>query len=558
MKLNPTEKNAFEATNMLLYLSKVRVTARSLRNALWQHPDFPSLSALSDVLTDFNVPNMATRLAPDRLSEIPLPALAHLQIDGGIFAPVRKVGSTIEWLHTQRGWQTDTYNDFVHIWTGVALLAEPNDTSGEQDYVNNRRREIVASLRIPFIVSAILLCLGVVLWNLLQKFPLDSNLSYYGLLATKLLGTIVSGMLVWYGIDSQNSFLQKVCQINRHSNCQNILQSPAAKITEWLSWSEVGLFYFAGSLIALAIGMWIGNNTYLTTFHTTLFTLTFLSLPYTVWSIYYQWRVAREWCVLCLTVQVLLWVEFGLGITTLNITNISNVGNSLLAYDFSPASVLYLLGIFAVVPALWALFKGHLQKSARYDSLFREFQKMKFDSDYLSGLMSKQQILPPIFEGMKVITLGNPETENILIMVISPTCATCRYNHLEIKKLLDSNDSLQVQIILAAGFSDGDIASKVARQVLSLPTNYMGKALHQWFETNEKHYDEWSKHTKGDYRNEVAIQQLQLHVRWLELAGVMTAPTTFLNAVELPKFYQVRELPKLCTYYSTIGIGQFK
>lgn len=218
MKLNLSEKNALEATNMLLYLSKVRVTAHSLRDALWQHPDFPSLSALSDVLTDFNVPNMATRLTPDRLPEIPLPALAQLQVDGGVFAPVRKVGSTVEWLHTQRGWQSESYNDFVHKWTGVALLIEPNATSGEREYAQNRRREWIDSLRIPFIVSVIMVCLGVVLWSLLQKFPLASHLSYYGLLATKLAGTIVSGMLVWYGIDSQNSFLQKVCQINRHSN----------------------------------------------------------------------------------------------------------------------------------------------------------------------------------------------------------------------------------------------------------------------------------------------------------------------------------------------------
>jgi uncharacterized membrane protein len=529
-----------------------------LRNALWQHPDFPSLSALSDVMTDFNVPNMATRLMPDRLPEIPLPALAQLQVDGGVFAPVRKVGNTVEWLHTQRGWQSDSYIDFVHKWTGVALLIEPNATSGEREYAQNRRRELIDSLRIPFIVSAVLVCLGVVLWSLLQKFPFTSHLPYYGLLATKLAGTIVSGMLVWYSIDSQNSFLQKVCRINRSSNCQNILQSPAAKVTEWLSWSEIGLFYFAGSLIALAKGMWTGNSTQLTTLHTTLFTLTFLSLPYTFWSIYYQWRVAREWCVLCLTVQVLLWVEFGLGITALNITNFSKEGNSLLEYDFSSVSVLYLVGTFAVVPAFWALFKGHLQKSTRYDSLFREFQKLKFDSDYLSGLMSKQQILPPIFEGMKVITLGNPNAENSLIMVISPTCAACRRNHLEIKKIVESNNVLQVQIILAAGFSDEDIASKVARQILSLPTNKMAEALHEWFETAGKHYEEWSEQTKGNYQNEVEIQQLQLHIRWIELAGVLTAPTTFLNGVKLPKFYQVRELPKLCTYYSNVGIGQFR
>ena len=31
-----------------------------------------------------------------------------------------------------------------------------------------------------------------------------------------------------------------------------------------------------------------------------------LALPYTIFSVYYQWRVAKQWCVLCLVVQGLL------------------------------------------------------------------------------------------------------------------------------------------------------------------------------------------------------------------------------------------------------------
>jgi len=31
-----------------------------------------------------------------------------------------------------------------------------------------------------------------------------------------------------------------------------------------------------------------------------------LALPYIIFSVYYQWRVAKQWCVLCLAVQALL------------------------------------------------------------------------------------------------------------------------------------------------------------------------------------------------------------------------------------------------------------
>ena len=32
-----------------------------------------------------------------------------------------------------------------------------------------------------------------------------------------------------------------------------------------------------------------------------------LAMCYGVWSIYYQWRVAKNWCVLCVSVQAVVW-----------------------------------------------------------------------------------------------------------------------------------------------------------------------------------------------------------------------------------------------------------
>lgn len=116
MNLNAAEKNAIDALEVLLQLSKVRVTRRTLREKLWQHPDFPSLASLSDTLDELNVTHLATRLTPERLQEIPLPAIAFLEIEGGLLVPIRTVSThTIEWLHTKRAgsanrWQTSRPN----------------------------------------------------------------------------------------------------------------------------------------------------------------------------------------------------------------------------------------------------------------------------------------------------------------------------------------------------------------------------------------------------------------------------------------------------------------
>ncbi|MDR3220154.1 MAG: vitamin K epoxide reductase family protein, partial [Dysgonamonadaceae bacterium] len=39
-----------------------------------------------------------------------------------------------------------------------------------------------------------------------------------------------------------------------------------------------------------------------------------LALPYSFWSVWYQKFKAKQWCVLCLIVQVLLWLIFAVNL----------------------------------------------------------------------------------------------------------------------------------------------------------------------------------------------------------------------------------------------------
>lgn len=552
MKPIDADKNALDATKALLDFSNVPATRRGLKEALGQHPDFPSLSSLSDVLNDFQVPNISTRLTPDRLAEIPLPALTYLNIEGGMFAPLRSVNGSIEWLHTQRGWQKDSISEFVHKWSGVTLLVEPNEQSGERQYAQNRRRETLAALRVVFIVGAIIASLGLLLSSALRTFPWNQHSAYYLTGLTKLVGTIVSGTLVWYSLDTQNSFLQRVCQLNGKSGCQSILNTSAAKITDWLGWAEVGLFYFAGGLITWGAGLLTGDVTQLDSLSGSLYLLTVLALPYTIWSVYYQAKVAREWCVLCLTVQLLLWVELLLAITHYGFSN------NLIVWMSNIDAWKTLLIAFVITPAIWAWIKPHLYKAAHYQPLYKEFQKLKFDPIYLEGLFNKQRVLPPIFDGMKVIEFGNSKAKNKLIVVANPTCAACQRNHKDLEKMLKNFDDLHVMSILAATPNDESIASKVAQQILNLPEDQMVFALNRWYEYGEGRYNQWSLETNKRYDGIESIKQLKLHNSWLELAGVTSAPAYFLNGVELPKYYLAHELQRLCAFVPTYGIDQFK
>lgn len=551
--MNPVEKNAFAATKALLNFSQVPVTNMGLKQAFRQHTDFPSLNAISDVLTEMNVPNLATRLTHEQLNSIPLPALAHLGIEGGVFVPIRKIGETVEWLHTQRGWQYDTASEFIRKWSGITLLVETNTNSGEQNYTRNRRLEVLKLMRMSFIICSILLAGGLLWEQMLISFPFTKFQYYYFLVGVKLAGVLVSCLLIWSSFDGGNTLLQKVCRLNQRSDCQHILSSPAAQLTSWLNWSEVGLFYFAGGSIVLTIGLLQNNEYVLEVIGKSLYSLTILSLPFTVYSVYYQWKIARQWCILCLSIQLILWGEFFLSVSY---------------YNFSPNYYLSIsqfatwkvfLFSYIITPITWGLLKPNLKQSSQYQSIVNLYQKLKFDPLYIEGLLSRQRVLPPIFEGMKIISFGNPDAEFKLTIVTNPTCLACKRYFLGLKHLTKAEStSFYIQLILAVSADKNDLSKNVVQSILGLPDKKMLEALNRWFELGEANFEQWKAEINLTNSNDNSLDAISLNHRWLELAGVRQIPFVFLNNVEVPTLYEPDELPKLCSRFTNLGIGQFR
>lgn len=329
--------------------------------------------------------------------------------------------------------------------------------------------------------------------------------------------------------------MRSICQLNSKTNCGSILQSKAAYVFGGLSWSEVGLFYFGGGFLALCFSPTTAHEGLISP----LWGVGGATLLYICYSVYYQAFVAKKWCVLCLVVQALFALEVALSLWS--------------ELPFSLPQSLDTWAMFSIayliIPVTWVLLKPTLIRASQTDLLIRTVQRMKFDPQYLRAIATQQRFLPPIFEEMKIIKLGNPLAVNTLVLVSNPTCASCRQTHLEIERLLETNADFAVQIILAASTEVDDLAGKVVRQVLSLPMNQMAIALHYWFMLGGDHFADWSKQTGGSSNDEVAMYQQTLHLRWLELADVTAVPTMFLNATELPKFYAVSELTKLCAFF---------
>lgn len=541
MTLNPSEKNAFVAVNNLLKVAKVNVTETTLKSKLLQHSDFPTLISLSDVLTDLKVDNMATRINPYQLSEIPLPAIAHFE-DGSGYGTIHKIeDNQVEWLHEKMGIRRESIAEFSHKWQGITLLTQPNEKSGEENYSKNRKFEIIQNLRNPFIISGLVLILGHFIGTHFVNLSFENPNYFYAFLIAKFAGVIVSSFLIWYSIDANSSFLRSVCEINSKTNCGNILNSETAKIFGWLTWSEIGLFYFTGGFLTLLFSNNLPETLLI------LKWLNVLALPYTVWSVYYQAFVAKEWCVLCLTVQVLLWIEF------FTLSPISFTLNSDIINSFINLSLCFLS-----ITILWAFIKKPLQNSGRFDETYNTLQKIKFDPDFVKGILSKERMLPPIFEGMKVLRMGNPEAENVITLALSPSCGSCGVAFSEVQQLINENFKFKVEILFLTSNKDYLTDENVANQILSLPKDQMEKATFDWFQNIRQDQQKWKISHGLLIEDKMNVKQMNFHQHWLELAEVVSTPAIFLNKAKLPSIFGLANIEKLCQITQNAGFANQK
>ena len=301
-------QNAQAVVNQLLKNLSIYVDPEKIGAELDKHPDYPSLLSISDVLANFNIQNSGFRIEPEKVTAVPCPFLAHTNLNHGDFLVVHQINAQNVIVSSDKwNWHQLSPEEFKKIFTGVVLTAERAEGASPVKSAGIT----LAGIKKPAIAIGMVL---VFLAALIFRSNYFTVLSWQSLLLTlfKSAGLVTSVLLLIQSIDSNNPLVQVLCQSGGKTDCNAILSSKAAKVFEGLTWSEVGFFYFAGTWLLLLFG----GGSAIT--WQVLALLNFVSLPYTVYSIYFQARVAKQWCVLCCTVQALLWLEFVVLITTVS------------------------------------------------------------------------------------------------------------------------------------------------------------------------------------------------------------------------------------------------
>jgi uncharacterized membrane protein/protein-disulfide isomerase len=544
-KILEPKSNGPEIAIALASLLKVKISDTTLTREIDQHPDNPSLLSISDVLNTYGVENLGIRFDESRFAEIPVPFVTQIngvKINLNFFTIVKEIkDGLVRFIDPEkRGWSTLVIQDFIERCSGVALLMEVGDDAGEKDYLKSRREEkkqsaknYLTALSIPaiFIIACIL-----TLANYGTSFLLPVVFSML-----TLAGAITTTLLLWYELDQHNPILKQICSAGKKVDCGAVLQSKASKIAG-ISWSVIGFSYFMGLLLFLLFeGITRPSILFIVTW------INAIAVPYVAFSIYYQWKVVKQWCVLCLSVQAILLLQLA--------NALLGGWHTLLSINTIELSLIIpAITAFAIPLITTALLIPAMQKARQSKRFNTELQKLKHNKQIFEALLQKQKQVTEDPDGLGIV-VGNPNAAFKLIKVCNPFCRPCAKAHSPMEALLHNNPDVQIQLIFTATNKEDDVSRPPVIHLLAIAENseepVLKQALDDWYLAENKNYETFA--AKYPMNGELKKQEPKIdNMRnWCIKTGIPYTPTFFISIpgvdgairyYQMPEMYSVADL----------------
>jgi uncharacterized membrane protein len=520
-----------------------KITDSSMAEAIEANPYYPSLYSLSNTFDKFRIENKAYKIKPTDFEElgieVPFVVYAKIRdITDDFILITRKTEETLTYIYKDQAEKTITIKSFLSFDTnelmfrGVIWKAETNEHSVENGFQQKRKKENYRNSKWT-IMLALLLLVFILLIGL--SAPFSDLLSYSILMFCKLIGLTAVALLLIYDIDNKNPFVKNICSLSKKTDCNAVLNSKASKIFG-VSLGDIGLFYFLSTILGLLhpiIGFSDKSSWLVLT--------NLVVMPFVLFSIYYQWKVVKQWCILCLVVQGVLISELIWGL--------------LFAWNgnFSPSvftsNLLNVIPIVFLPILIWYFVKPIMVKFQDHDKYLFAYKRLQHNPDIFKQLLHHQASAPPGWEKLG-IDVGNPDAPNTIIKICNPYCGPCDIAHAKLEEAMHKNNSIKLKIIFITSNSEFDSGRSVVKHLMHIASKgadqVLKDALDDWYLGVDKNYDNFKlRHPIQETRFDREIIQIEEMSSWCRAAKVTHTPTIYVNGYLLPENYNILQLADL-------------
>ncbi len=370
--------------------------------------------------------------------------------------------------------------------------------------------------------------------------------------ACLLSGLISSFILVQHYINEAGGFAEKWCSktsknTDKGSHCTSILDSRFAK-TFGISHADFGIMYFSGALLLL-----------FATPSSTPWLVSLLGLSaagYSAFSIMVQKYVLRQWCTLCLLVQVCIIIQAML--ILYHAKSLTFIPNNLSEAAFS-------ISLFLIPGFLWWIIRKQLVERNHHKSGLHPLlspkslanfhkQKGKIDIEALEGDLICET--PHLHNNKNV-----KNTPWRVVIAIAPSCAHCGEFLESIIGLIETEQlPIHLRIRFAVigldddqeGINDQTVTETVMALASSDGHDSAIKALRSWYQDFQgDDLSSWVNSIRAieDHERNMAGVFMADNSFWLQEKDVEETPAVFIEELSIAaqdSAYAAEVLRKLC------------
>lgn len=519
-------------------LLKVPVTTTTIRKKIEEDPYYPTLFSLSRVFDKFNIENGGYEVEPEHYGELTAPFIAYMnnQPNGKDFVLVTSINDA--GVVYQNGSKTvqASKEQFLREWQRVVFMAAPNEQSGEADYANKLQQEKKQSFRtnLQAFAGILIFVLAAMFW--LLSFSSTALAAPLTLILIKSAGLAATILLQVFEFNQHNSIVKNICSMGKSTDCNAVLHSKAATMFG-ISWSDAGFYYFAGSTLFLLFPSipWEAKLPVLSL----AATLVALYIPF---SIYYQWKVVKQWCPLCLAVQAVLLAELVWSLFVF--WPEKNVFQEFILHSSLPLLFSFLISVL-LVPVIWPVVKKWMLQAREQQSFEAAYKRLLYNPETFNNLLQQQPQAPEGYQQIG-ITIGNPEAPNTILKVCNPYCGPCASLHPVLEEIITGNPNIKVKVIFTVSNGADDVRTPPAKHLLAIAAlgdpKLTQQALDDWYLAPKKDYAVFAARYPMNGGLEDQHQHIAAMEKWCNDASIAYTPTLFINGYQLPENYRIEEL----------------